>query len=128
MKVLICGGTGFLGEAITRKLLREGNAVRVLGRSLDKIRALFGDSVEGVQGDITKSETLPKALEKMEAVVQCAQFPGHPFENRKKGSTYWQVDGLGTENVARLVKKAGVRHLLYISGAGVDGKKNGAVV
>lgn len=116
MKVLVSGGTGFLGRAIVQKLKEEEHSVFILSR-----KAVGPDII---QGDITKPETLPKALEGMEAVVQCVQFPGHPIENRKKGYTYWQVDARGTENLSKLLKPAGIQHILYISGAGTDGKRS----
>ncbi|MDG4476682.1 TIGR01777 family oxidoreductase [Thiovibrio frasassiensis] len=40
MKVFIAGGTGFLGQAIIRKLLQEGHSVTALARSPDKLGAL----------------------------------------------------------------------------------------
>ncbi|MDP2600274.1 MAG: NAD-dependent epimerase/dehydratase family protein, partial [Deltaproteobacteria bacterium] len=116
MKILVSGGTGFLGSAIVQKLKEAGHSVFILSR-----KAVGPDII---RGDITKPETLPRALEGMEAVVQCAQFPGHPIENRKKGYTYWQVDALGTENLSKFLKPAGIRQILYISGAGTDGKRS----
>ena len=116
MKVLVCGGTGFLGRAIVRKLREAGNNVFILSRK--------AKGPDAIPGDITKPETLPRALEGMEAVVQCVQFPGHPFEKPKKGYTYWQTDALGTENLSKLLKPADIKQLLYVSGAGTDGKRN----
>ena len=119
MKVLVSGGTGFLGQAIVQRLKQDGHAVHILSRKS------VGDGV--VQGDITKPETLAvtfETLKNVEAVIQCAQFPGHPFENRRKGYTYWQVDALGTENLVRAAEQAKVKQFIYISGAGTDGKKS----
>ena len=53
-------------------------------------------------------------------VIHCAQFPGHPVENRRKGWTYWEVDASGTEAAVRAAKQAGVKHFIYFSGAGVN--------
>lgn len=44
--ILITGGTGFLGSALTRRLLNKGYSVTVLSRSIDKILNTFGDKVQ----------------------------------------------------------------------------------
>ena len=115
MKILVSGGTGFIGQAVVKALLSKGYPVRTLSR--------HPKSADGFAGDITKPETLLRPLEGIETVIQCTQFPGHPVENQKKGYTYWQVDAVGTENLAKAAKAAGVKHFIYLSGAGTDGKK-----
>jgi len=125
LKIFISGGTGFIGQAIAKALLRQGHAVRVLSRGAKKAKDLFlNQSVEIVEGNLQDPQTFAKALEGMEVVIQCAQFPGHPVENPKKGYTYWQVDALGTGNLAKAAKLAGVKHFIYLSGAGTDGKRS----
>ncbi|MFH1019429.1 MAG: NAD-dependent epimerase/dehydratase family protein [Pseudomonadota bacterium] len=42
MKVFIAGGTGFIGQALIRKLLREGHAVTALARNPAKLGELSG--------------------------------------------------------------------------------------
>ena len=37
MTVLVTGATGFIGEALTRRLLAEGQTVRVLARQPEKV-------------------------------------------------------------------------------------------
>ena len=43
--VLVTGATGFIGQAVCRALLREGDRLIVLSRDADKARDRFGDSV-----------------------------------------------------------------------------------
>lgn len=115
-RILISGGTGFIGQAIAKALLRKNCPVRILSR--------HHQNTEGVvEGNITKPETLPAACQGIDLVIQCAQFPGHPVENKRKHYTYFEVDALGTENLAKAAKAAGVKHFIYLSGAGTDGKK-----
>jgi uncharacterized protein (TIGR01777 family) len=46
--ILITGGTGFLGRALTSKLLRLGHSVCILSRDAKKVSTLFGDKVTAV--------------------------------------------------------------------------------
>ncbi len=48
MRIVVCGGTGFIGQALARHLLAEGHEVAVLSRSAQKVRALFGGRVAAV--------------------------------------------------------------------------------
>lgn len=126
-KILVSGGTGFIGQAITKELLKKGYSVRILSRDFKKASQIFpSQPMEIIEGDVTKPETLRKAVVGMDIVIQCAQFPGHPVENRRKHYTYFEVDGLGTENLAKAAKEAKVKHFIYISGAGTDGKRKEA--
>lgn len=115
-KILISGGTGFIGQAVAKMLLKNGQTVRILTRQILVSQTFF-------TGDITKPETLAGVCDGIDIVIQCAQFPGHPFENKRKHYTYFEVDALGTENLAKAAKATGVKHFIYISGAGTDGKK-----
>lgn len=55
--ILITGGTGFLGSALARRLLRKNYSVTVLSRSAEKVADTFGNSVQA----ITRVADLPDA-------------------------------------------------------------------
>jgi len=48
MKLLVTGGTGFIGQAIIRARLAKGDEVTCLSRDPLKVKRAFGDSVRGV--------------------------------------------------------------------------------
>jgi hypothetical protein len=52
-RVLVTGGTGFLGTALVRRLLSSGIHVRILARSATSAKALADAGAEIVVGDIT---------------------------------------------------------------------------
>lgn len=121
MKIVVSGGTGFIGSAIVRELLRQKTfEVTVMSRNSTKIKELFGDHVHARPGDVTRPETLETALQGHEAVIQCIQFPNHPVQNPRLGYTYEKVDAEGTENLCEAIKKTKINRVVYISGAGTD--------
>lgn len=48
MKVIIAGGTGFIGQALVHHHLAAKHSCVIIGRSLAKINKIFGDSVTGI--------------------------------------------------------------------------------
>jgi NADH dehydrogenase len=117
--ILVAGGTGFVGGGIVRELARRGKPVAVLTRNAQKARGRFPElSVDYREGDVTNPETLVAAMQGVETVIGAAQFPNSPIENPGKGQTFEKVDAIGTENLLRAAKAAGVQRYVYLSGVG----------
>jgi len=71
MRYIIAGGTGFIGQELIKRWLAAGHQVTVIGRSREKINALFDHKVEA----ITWLELLDKNgtwLENCNAVINLA--------------------------------------------------------
>ena len=49
MKIVVSGGTGFIGEPLVRRLLARGDDVAVLTRNPAKVRALIDAGLEVVE-------------------------------------------------------------------------------
>ena len=47
MRILVTGGTGFIGKALVRRLLERGDQVTVLSRNPASVPAIFGAAVDG---------------------------------------------------------------------------------
>ncbi len=60
--VLVAGATGGVGQLAVANLIAQGYSVRVLTRSEQKAEAMFAGKVDIAVGDITKPETLAKAV------------------------------------------------------------------
>lgn len=116
--ILIAGGTGFVGGGIVRELARRGKPVAVLTRRASGARRFPGLDVTYREGDVTRPESLAAAMQGVEAVVGCQQFPNSPIEDPGKGYTFDKVDAEGTGNLVRAAKAAGVKRYVYLSGAG----------
>lgn len=120
-RIVVAGGTGFLGRHIVRGLLDDGHEVAVLSRSPAKMSSIPELSgARGIAGDVTDPESLKGTLDSADAVVGCVQFPNHPVEVPRKDITYDRYDRQGTENLIAEARAAGVQRYVYLSGAGAD--------
>jgi uncharacterized protein YbjT (DUF2867 family) len=66
--VLVVGATGSIGRLVVEEAVREGYTVRALVRDLDRARRLPAEA-ERVVGDLTRPESLPPAVDGVDAIV-----------------------------------------------------------
>lgn len=121
MRILVAGGTGFVGRNIVRSLLDGQHDVCVLTRdprSVHSIPQLRG--VEARGGDVTQPDSLVGVMEDVEAVVGVVQLPNYPVELPRKGMTFDRFDRRGTEKLLQEATRSGVSRYVYLSGAGAD--------
>lgn len=116
--ILVAGGTGFVGSAVARELLRRGHRLAVMSRDRVKVMSLFGADVEARPADVRDATALDEVMAGVETVVGAVQFPTSPIEVRRRGWTFAEVDVQGTRNLLAAAKSAGVRRFVYVSGAG----------
>ncbi len=79
---LVTGGTGFIGSAITRRLIGEGHSVRVIddnSRGAERRLADLRRDFELVVGDIRDPEVVSRAVKGMDAVHHLAFVNGTEF-------------------------------------------------
>lgn len=79
MRILVTGGTGFVGSHATKALLDAGHEVRLLVRSPKRIRRSLGplgieDKIDHITGDVTDRASVADALAGCEAVVHAASI------------------------------------------------------
>ncbi len=79
MKVLVTGGTGFIGSHTVAALVRQGHEVRLLARTPERVGSVLephGVEVEIVKGDVTDHRSVNAALDGCDAVIHAAaQIP-----------------------------------------------------
>ena len=112
MKVLVIGGTGFVGPAIVQALVDAGHTVRVLERKQGRSAGL--PSQEAVLGDVTDPASLQRATEGQEVVVHLVALLAGPPEE------FQRVMEQGTRDLVAAAKEAGVRRFVLMSALGVD--------
>ena len=113
MKVLVTGGTGFVGSHTVRRLVEGGHSVRVLARSERSVAKLNVEGIEYASGDLTIPESLPPALDGVEAIVHCVGIIIEPA-----GVTFEKVVTKGTRSLVKAGVAHGVSQFTYISALG----------
>lgn len=112
-KVLVTGGGGFLGSAIVKLLVKQGDCVRSFSRGFYSELAEIG--VEQIQGDISDKQAVLKACEGIELVFHVAAKPviwGNYDD-------YFKTNFIGTQNIVAACKKHKISRLIYTSSPSV---------
>jgi nucleoside-diphosphate-sugar epimerase len=85
-RILVTGGTGFLGSSLVRYLVRNGHSVRVMDDdsrgNVGRLQDLQSD-FEFVNGDVRDAEAVRRATKGMEAVAHLAFVNGTEFFYQK---------------------------------------------
>ncbi len=116
--IAVAGGTGFVGGEIARELRRRGRHVVVLSSRGEGARGQLPDDIELRSADVRDPAGLGAALEGVDELVISLAFPGLPVEQPSKGYTFMEVDAGGTQRLIAAGRQAGVRRVVYLSGAG----------
>ncbi len=113
MRVLVTGATGFIGYHTTCNLLNAGHDVRLLVRSEEKLRKLFGESVaDFVCGDITDASAVKQALHGCDGVVHTAAMVSI---DQKDAELVHQTNVGGTQLVIGGAVEQGIEHIIHVS-------------
>jgi nucleoside-diphosphate-sugar epimerase len=122
-KILITGGTGFVGAYIIKHLVEKGYSVRAIRRS-DKlpffIRKEIFDKVEWADGDVLDVLSLEDAMAGIDIVIHSAALVSFLKKERKQ---MYKVNAEGTANVVNMAIEKGVKRFVYISSVAALGRK-----
>lgn len=120
MKVLLLGATGLLGHNVLQRLLAAGHEVTALVRRADGIRRTDG-GWHTVEGSLLDYDTLCRAAEGCEAVVNCAGTTDMSLLHR---SDYMPVNRDLCLNIVRLMEELGIKVLVHTSTVNTVGYGN----
>lgn len=109
-KVALIGASGFIGSELTTELLNRGYEVTAIVRSADKIKN-DNKNLKVVSADIFDTDKLAEVLKNNDAVIS-AYNPGWTNPN------IYDDTLKGYHSIIEAVKKAGIKRLQAVGGAG----------
>ena len=125
MKVLVTGGTGFIGGALARRLKSAGHKVRIFTLPNDPALATLDTSaLEVYKGDICNAAQVSEAVKGCALVFHCAGL----VSDWGPREIFWKVNVQGSRNVAEACAANKVKRLIYISTNDVFGLREDVVM
>ena len=122
MHFFVTGGAGFLGAALSNRLVRDGHQVRVIDDLSAGNPARLGERVLFTRGDVADRPKLWTLLQDVDCVyhlaarVQVSESILYPRE-------YNEVNVGGTVSVMEAMRDAGVRRVVFASSGAVYGEQ-----
>lgn len=114
MRVMITGGTGFIGYHTALALMAAGHEVSLLVRNPDKMRRVFGRGVikHYTRGDIADQAAVRKAMRGCQAVIHVAALVSTHAADEER---VYQTNLEGTHNVVGGAVEQGVERIVHVS-------------
>jgi len=115
VRILITGGTGFLGRRVAALALARGHRVRLLGRDFGAVGDLLAAGAEGWRADLRDPAAVRRACAGTDAVIHAGAL-SVPWGPRAE---FFAVNVGGTASIIAGCRAAGVARLVYISSPSV---------
>ena len=111
MKVLVTGGTGFVGHQVVRSIADQGHDLKLLVRDSTRSRDLPG---RPVVGEMTNKASLRTAAEDVDAVVHLVAI------RQGRAEEFERVMEQGTRDLIAAAKEGGVGRFVLMSALGTS--------
>jgi uncharacterized protein YbjT (DUF2867 family) len=110
VKVLVAGGTGYVGTEVVRRLVVAGHGVRAM---VHRSGGALAAAVETVPGNVASEDEYARAAEGVDAIVHLvAILDGSDDE-------FEQINAQGPAHAVSAARRNGIRRLLHMSALGV---------
>lgn len=125
--VLVTGGAGFIGRAVTSELLARGHRVRVLDSLIEQVHgdcerpSDLANEAELVRGDIRNSDVVARALTGVDAVIHLAAEVG-VGQSMYAVERYTSVNELGSAVLFEQLIERPVRRVVTASSMSIYGE------
>lgn len=108
--IFITGGTGYIGQVLTARLLDSGHTVRALVRSGSETKLTRG--CEAVIGNALDGATFADQVRPSDTFVQLVGVP-HP--SPAKAAQFRSIDLVSVRASVGAAAAAGIKHFIYVS-------------
>jgi putative NADH-flavin reductase len=109
MKVALLGATGFVGSALLKEALDRGHAVTAIVRHPEKLEKREGLTAKA--GDVYDSTSLARLIQGNDAIISA-------FNPGWKNPNLYDDQVRGTASIIAAIKKARIKRVLWVGGAG----------
>ena len=116
MRWLVTGATGFIGTALAERLVEQGDEVRALVRDPSRASELRRMGVELVRGDVSRPESLERAVPDVDVVVHLAGLVKAVTREE-----LFAVNAEGTRALAEAVARSGRPKFVLVSSLAAAG-------
>jgi UDP-glucose 4-epimerase len=120
VRVLVTGGAGFIGSALTRVLLEEGHDVTVLDNLSTGHRSAVPEGARFIEADLADAAALPDALRGHDAVIHMAAFI-EVARSVEEPVLFAENNIVNSVRLLEAMRRAGVRKIVFSSSATVYG-------
>ena len=123
-RVLVTGGSGFIGRRLCRELLENGYSVRVLDSLVDQVhrgRAALLENIEFIHGDMRDPEIVRKAIEGVDMVAHLAAEVG-VGQSMYEIARYVGANELGTAILLEAIIQHPVERIVVASSMSIYGE------
>ena len=120
MRVLLTGGSGFIGGHIARALSADGHEIRLLVRPTSDTSFVDDLQFERVVGDLRQADSLIAACRGVDVVVHAAAVL-----RAANSDDFMSANRAGTASLAQAASAAGVGRFVYISSLAAQGPSLG---
>jgi len=109
MNVALIGATGFVGSAIVKEALDRGHEVTAIVRHPEKLTS--HPKLRAQKGDVSNENEVARLVAGQDAVISA-------FNPGWTNPDIYDLQVKGTKAIIAGVKKAGIKRLLFVGGAG----------
>jgi nucleoside-diphosphate-sugar epimerase len=125
VKYFVTGATGFVGNALVKKLRAAGHEVHASVRNLGKANDLVVLGVKLFEGDVTDKESMRAAMQEVDGVYHVAGWYKIGTHDKSDGE---KVNIRGTRNVLELMQELKIPKGVYTSTCAINSDTKGKVV